>query len=81
MNFALLESETGCGVTVADFNGDGKHDLLQARSQNSVFRGYGGSSYLAQENMPYFTGPLVKVVDIDGDGDRDFISEKIWFRD
>lgn len=81
MNFALLESETGCGVTVADFDGDGKHDLLQARSQNSVFRGYGGASYLAQENMPYFTGPLVKVVDIDGDGDRDFISEKIWFRD
>ena len=45
-----------------------------------MFKGDGRGHYRAVKEMPSFQGPLVKVADIDGDGDMDFISEKIWFQ-
>ncbi|MDP6957989.1 MAG: VCBS repeat-containing protein, partial [Planctomycetota bacterium] len=80
MNPTLSVTKNGCGVSIVDFNQDGKMDLLHSRSERSVLKGDGRGYYRAVEDMPVFQGPLVKMADIDGDGDLDFISEKIWFQ-
>ena len=78
LNFRINLYDHGCGVVVADFDGDGRDDayLLNQLGANSLFRNKGDGSF---EDVSKGSGTELEericvaaaAADVDGDGDAD----------
>ncbi|MCW8131691.1 MAG: sigma-70 family RNA polymerase sigma factor [Planctomycetota bacterium] len=61
----------------ADFNGDGRPDLLLACGRSNfavVFENLGDGSFREAFRLPVWTGDAVRIADLDGDGRLDLIA-------